>query len=89
MLLDDLQAGGGLATDAAMRHRLVVMLSDASFNIFYDAGTLVVICRKPLGPYAEADCAGSRPKISCLPRVTNTSAPAASDLQFRCSMRPM
>ena len=56
MLLDDLQAGGGLATDAAMRHRLVVMLSDASFNIFYDAGTLVVICRKPLGPYAEADC---------------------------------
>ena len=56
MLLDDLNAGGELATDAAMRQRLVVMLSDPSFNIFYDAGTLVVICRKPLGPYAEADC---------------------------------
>ena len=56
MLLDDLNAGGELATNAAMRQRLVVMLSDPSFNIFYDAGTLVVICRKPLGPYAEADC---------------------------------
>ncbi len=32
------------------------MLADPSFNIFYDAGTLVVVCRKPFGPYAEADC---------------------------------
>ncbi|HWI14049.1 MAG TPA: nitroreductase family protein, partial [Burkholderiales bacterium] len=27
-----------------------------AFNIFYDAGTLIVICRRPAGPYAEADC---------------------------------
>ncbi len=26
------------------------------FNIFYDAGTLVVICAKPGGPFAAADC---------------------------------
>ncbi|MGZ5126508.1 MAG: nitroreductase family protein [Burkholderiales bacterium] len=56
MLLDDLNAGGELAHDAATRQRLIVMLSDASFNIFYDAGTLIAICRKPLGRYAEADC---------------------------------
>lgn len=26
------------------------------FNIFHDAGTLIVICAKPLGPFAAADC---------------------------------
>lgn len=25
-------------------------------NVFYDAGTLIVICGKPLGPYVSADC---------------------------------
>jgi len=56
MLLDGLKAGQELAQDPAMKQRLVAMLSDASFNIFYDAGTLVVICHRPLGPFAEADC---------------------------------
>jgi len=26
------------------------------FNIFYDAGTLIVICGRPLGPFVAADC---------------------------------
>lgn len=29
---------------------------DPAFNIFYDAGTLVVICRKSDTPFSEADC---------------------------------
>ena len=28
----------------------------ADFNIFYDAGTLIVICAKPLGSFVAADC---------------------------------
>lgn len=32
------------------------MLDDAAFNIFYDAGTLIVICRKQGGMFADADC---------------------------------
>jgi nitroreductase len=56
MLLDEIQSGGELAQDARMKGRLLAMLSDPAFNIFYDAGTLIVICRKPAGPYAEADC---------------------------------
>lgn len=56
MLLDELDAGSDLAHDAATKNRLRAMLGEASFNIFYDAGTLVVICRKPDGRYAEADC---------------------------------
>jgi nitroreductase len=32
------------------------MLSDPSFNIFYDAGTLIVICARPLNEFASADC---------------------------------
>lgn len=31
-------------------------LSDPSFNIFYNAGTLIVICAKPMGPFVAADC---------------------------------
>lgn len=26
------------------------------FNIFHDAGTLIVICAKPIGPFVAADC---------------------------------
>ena len=32
------------------------LLSDPAFNIFYDAGTLIVVCRRTAGAYAEADC---------------------------------
>lgn len=31
-------------------------LARPDFNIFYDAGTLIVICARPLGPMAAADC---------------------------------
>lgn len=30
--------------------------TDPDFNIFYDAGTLIVIYGKPLGPFVTADC---------------------------------
>ena len=30
--------------------------TETSFNMFYDAGTLIVICAKPMGPFAAADC---------------------------------
>jgi nitroreductase len=32
------------------------LLSDPGFNIFYDAGTLVVICARPASHFVEADC---------------------------------
>lgn len=32
------------------------MLQNPAFNIFYDAGTLIVICRRIDSPFAEADC---------------------------------
>ncbi len=31
-------------------------LADPAFSIFYDAGTLIVICAKAAGPFAIADC---------------------------------
>ena len=30
--------------------------SQPGFNVFYDAGTLIVICARPLGPFVVADC---------------------------------
>jgi nitroreductase len=32
------------------------IFSAPGFNIFYDAGTLIVICAKPTGPFVVADC---------------------------------
>jgi len=32
------------------------LVAAPGFNIFYDAGTLVVICARPLGPWVVADC---------------------------------
>ncbi|MGY4314099.1 nitroreductase family protein [Bradyrhizobium sp. JR3.5] len=32
------------------------VISDPEFNIFYDAGTLIVICCKAKGPFVDADC---------------------------------
>jgi nitroreductase len=32
------------------------MLDDPAFNIFYDAGTLIVVCRRQQGRFADADC---------------------------------
>ena len=36
--------------------RVPAMLIDPAFNIFYNAGTLIVICGKPMGPFVTADC---------------------------------
>jgi nitroreductase len=36
--------------------RYAVMLGSTDFNIFYDAGTLVVIGVDHVGPYTDADC---------------------------------
>ena len=49
------------ATDVRRLHldhgpRGLDAFSQPGFNIFYDAGTLVVICAKPLGPFVVADC---------------------------------
>jgi len=44
------------APGAAPNGRHLAMLEDPSFNIFYDAGTLIVICGKPLGAFVTADC---------------------------------
>jgi nitroreductase len=56
VLLEAMKSGRELTTDPTVKARLERTLGDPSFNIFYDAGTLVVICRKHLGPYTEADC---------------------------------
>jgi nitroreductase len=43
------------ATDQKTR-RYEQLLRDESFNVFYDASTLVVICTTAVGPYTDADC---------------------------------
>ena len=52
------QSEGQAAKEGAIplkqRHR--TMLADPAFNIFYDAGTLIVVCRRMSGPFADADC---------------------------------
>ena len=35
---------------------LAKLLADPGFNIFYDAGTLIVICARPMGAFVTADC---------------------------------
>lgn len=44
------------AAPRSEHHRALTMLADPSFDIFYGAGTLIVICAKPMGPFASADC---------------------------------
>ena len=36
-------------------HTLEIFASP-DFNIFYNAGTLIIICGKPMGPFVVADC---------------------------------
>jgi nitroreductase len=40
----------------ARQRRLQDLLADPEFNVFYDAGTLVVICARPVGHFVVADC---------------------------------
>jgi nitroreductase len=36
--------------------QMLDMLRQPDFNVFYNAGTLIVICAKPLGQFVAADC---------------------------------
>jgi nitroreductase len=49
----DFLARAAATGEAAASARL---LRDESFNVFYDAGTLIVICTTEQSHYAEADC---------------------------------
>jgi len=40
----------------AMPAELEKLLADPAFNIFYNAGTLIVICAKPIGQHPDWDC---------------------------------
>jgi nitroreductase len=44
------------AGDDAKGARYRQLLSDPGFDIFYDAGTLIVICAESSSDYAQADC---------------------------------
>ena len=44
------------AAGDAKAERYRALLSDKGFNIFYDAGTLIVICTRTTGPFVVADC---------------------------------
>ncbi len=49
-----------LATQSAglssMPSPIKSMLADPTFNIFYNAGTLIIICAKPIGQHPDWDC---------------------------------
>lgn len=48
---------GSTASELTAAHpELKAMLSDPAFNIFYNAGTLIVLCAKPLGEHPDWDC---------------------------------
>ena len=44
------------APGAAPGGRHIALLDNPDFNVFYDAGTLIVICAKRLGEFVTADC---------------------------------
>lgn len=48
----DLHAVG----EAAVRSQFGERMAEPAFDIFYDAGTLIVICAKATGPFVTADC---------------------------------
>ncbi len=47
---------GRAAGQGALDPELKEMLADPVFNIFYNAGTLIVICAKPVGQHPDWDC---------------------------------
>jgi nitroreductase len=46
----------GWGSSALLHGTHPAMLDDPAFNIFYDAGTLIVVCRRDDSPFADADC---------------------------------
>lgn len=55
ILLDPTRVVGWGSTASPHREHLG-LLDDPGFNIFYDAGTLIVVCRRTAGAFADADC---------------------------------
>jgi nitroreductase len=51
---DELTVGWG--SSPSHHHDYPAMLKDPAFNMFYDAGTLIVVCRRMGGTFADADC---------------------------------
>jgi nitroreductase len=56
MLLDATHHDLVRPSDASSTRGARSLLADPAFNIFYDAGTLIVICARPLGNFVTADC---------------------------------
>jgi nitroreductase len=56
MLLEPSVAVGWGSAAGRTRHEHLAMIGDPAFNIFYDAGTLIVVCRRTGGAFADADC---------------------------------
>lgn len=56
MMLEDARHHADLLPRPASQRDRLSMLADPSFNIFYNAGTLIVICRKSKGTFVDADC---------------------------------
>lgn len=50
------EAGRKRAPETFLPDHLLELLTSPEFNIFYDAGTLIVICGKPMGQFVMADC---------------------------------
>lgn len=51
LFAEELRRAGMVRADQAYD-----VFASPDVNIFHDAGTLIVICAKPLGPFAAADC---------------------------------
>ncbi|MGZ9096821.1 MAG: nitroreductase family protein [Micavibrio sp.] len=55
-LLKKLSDSAKTLIDTQTRKHLSHLLGDSGFNIFYNAGTLIIIYGKPMGPFVVADC---------------------------------
>jgi nitroreductase len=51
LFADELRRAGAERSGHAFQ-----VFDSPDFNVFYDAGTLIVICASPLGPFVGADC---------------------------------
>jgi nitroreductase len=56
MLLGPAEMAVGWGSVAAPHPEHRARLADPAFNVFYDAGTLIVVCRRGDGAFADADC---------------------------------
>lgn len=55
-MLREPEVAVGWGSAGPSRHDHPSLLDDPAFNIFHDAGTLVVVCRMDHSRFAEADC---------------------------------